>query len=696
MKKTIITTFFSLIIAIVFAFTLSGCETPNPNESISPAVTYTVSFITNGGTDVDPQTVTSGEAITAVTTTKEGHTLSDWYTDQQLTQTYNVETPVTADITLYAKWAVNSYSVNYHTNGGNTMDSVSVAFNDHIMQPSNPTRDGYNFLGWYDNQECSGDTFVFPGTMPAGDVDLYADWEQGEYTMTFYTAGGSYIAPGSYEGGEAVSAPADPTRDYYFFSGWYTDDDYTTEYVFDTMPEHSVTVYARWEYILNTTPYTAFSGSVGVEITGVHPDFTLSPGVLSLPHAIDVDGTNYTVYSVGASAFSGKTGITSLLLTSTEIENLGNSAFSNCTGITSVTFSGSIRTIGTNVFNLINALTTVTIPEDSALISIGERAFASQLGVTSIALPRNLESLGTSAFGGSLSEITVSSLNTHFTAIDNVLYNKDVTELILYPRGKADSTYVMPSTVTSVRTYAMVRCQARFMTFSENLETIGDYAFDSASIVNLILPASVDTIGAAAFMYCGSLIRVVLQSTTPPSYSSSSNIFTQSNNILKIFVPAANLASYQAANGWDDYTEKLEGYDAYSDGLLLKSVSGEYTISGYVGTNGNVIIPDEYNTVPITAIGEGAFRSITYLAGVYVDASIEEIGDYAFYGASSLQFVTLYRSSVAEGNITAIGANVFPVNGSYWVYVYSDSYDDYKNAATSEQQYYNRIQELAS
>lgn len=76
-----------------------------PSDVTPPTTTYTVTFNTNGGTDVEPQTVEEGQTATEPTApTKGSDTFGGWYSDSGLTTAYNFSTPVTADITLYAKW----------------------------------------------------------------------------------------------------------------------------------------------------------------------------------------------------------------------------------------------------------------------------------------------------------------------------------------------------------------------------------------------------------------------------------------------------------------------------------------------------------------------------------------------------------------------------------------------------------------
>lgn len=67
------------------------------------------------------------------------------------------------------------------------------------------------------------------------------------YTMTFETNGGSIIAPIVYAYGDETEAPPQPTKESYTFFGWYSNEELTLPYVFTTMPDHDVTLYAKWQ-----------------------------------------------------------------------------------------------------------------------------------------------------------------------------------------------------------------------------------------------------------------------------------------------------------------------------------------------------------------------------------------------------------------------------------------------------------------
>lgn len=138
---------------------------------------------------------------------------------------------VTDNITLYAKWAANTYTITFDTAGGSEIAPITQDYGTVITAPEAPTREGYTFIGW--DKEI-------PTTMPAENMTVTAQWKINRYTITFDTAGGSEVAPITQDYGTAITAPADPTREGYTFMGW-------DQEIPKTMPAENITLKARWK-----------------------------------------------------------------------------------------------------------------------------------------------------------------------------------------------------------------------------------------------------------------------------------------------------------------------------------------------------------------------------------------------------------------------------------------------------------------
>lgn len=144
---------------------------------------------------------------------------------------------VTDNITLYAKWAANTYTITFDTAGGSEIAPITQDYGTVITAPKAPTREGYTFIGW-DKK--------IPTTMPAENMTVTAQWEINRYTITFDTAGGSEITPITQDYGTTITAPADPTREGYTFMGWDME-------IPTTMPAENITLKAKWKDIEKPT-----------------------------------------------------------------------------------------------------------------------------------------------------------------------------------------------------------------------------------------------------------------------------------------------------------------------------------------------------------------------------------------------------------------------------------------------------------
>ncbi|MBS7577165.1 MULTISPECIES: InlB B-repeat-containing protein [unclassified Enterococcus] len=137
-------------------------------------------FNTNGGSIVEAQIISNGGLISQPSeTTKSGYKFNGWYADSALTTPWNFETPITADTTLYAAWTKNTvpvvnHTVTFNSNGGTAVSNQVVSDGSVASLPTEPTRSGYNFNGWYaDSALKTPWDFETPIT---ADTTLYAAW----------------------------------------------------------------------------------------------------------------------------------------------------------------------------------------------------------------------------------------------------------------------------------------------------------------------------------------------------------------------------------------------------------------------------------------------------------------------------------------------------------------------------------------
>ena len=207
----------------------TGSELTDKTNIPNPTGKPVTVIYKDGSDEYAKQIVQTGEkAIEPDVPSRQGYQFTDWYLDDTK---YDFNTAVTKDMTLTAKWTVNSYTITFDTNGGSAVAPITQDYGTTIKAPAAPTKTGYTFMGWNP---------ALPAAMPAGDMTIKAQWEINRYTVTFDTDGGSAVAPITQDYGTAIAAPANPTREGYTFMGW-------NPVLPATMPAGDMTITAKWK-----------------------------------------------------------------------------------------------------------------------------------------------------------------------------------------------------------------------------------------------------------------------------------------------------------------------------------------------------------------------------------------------------------------------------------------------------------------
>ena len=229
----------------------------------------------NGGTlggssDAIHIIVKTGSAFTAPAS--DGMTRPDGNTDSYFMwldgngNSYEPGASVPADVTeLTVQWTAPTYAVTLHTNGGtiNSGNVTEYTYGVGATLPTDVTRTGYTFKGWYDNENLTGSPVTAIGGAETGNKEYWAKWEINQYTITFDTNGGSEIAPITQDYATEITAPDNPTRKGYTFKGWDKE-------IPETMPADNITVKAQWEINQYTITFDTNGGS---EIAPVTQDY---------------------------------------------------------------------------------------------------------------------------------------------------------------------------------------------------------------------------------------------------------------------------------------------------------------------------------------------------------------------------------------------------------------------------------------
>ena len=206
-----------------------GRFTQSPGAQITGEVigAYTVTFQSEGGSEVASQIRANTPAAQPDNPTKEGHTFIGWYNGES---EWDFETPVTTGLILTAKWQVNQYTITFKPENGGQDIVIKQDYGTAITAPANPTKTGYTFAGW---------DKTIPTTMPAGNMTITAQWQVNQYTITFKPENGGQDIVIKQDYGTAITAPANPTKTGYTFAGW-------DKTIPSTMPAGDMAITARW------------------------------------------------------------------------------------------------------------------------------------------------------------------------------------------------------------------------------------------------------------------------------------------------------------------------------------------------------------------------------------------------------------------------------------------------------------------
>ena len=272
-------------------------------EASTPVTTYTVTFNSNGGTEVLSQTVNSGSKVTKpADPTKEGYTFKGWFKNEALTEAYDFNLDVTSTFTLYAKWEetttpVTTYTVTFNSNGGTEVLSQTVNSGSKVTKPADPTKEGYTFKGWFKNEALT-EAYDFNLDVTST-FTLYAKWEEATtplttYTVTFNSNGGTEVLAQTVNAGASITEPADPTKNGYVFDCWCTDEALENEFDVNSKINSNTVLYARWIEDKTTDSISITKTTAGNEAAVVefayNDDFKDSDFVAYY----STDKTNYT------------------------------------------------------------------------------------------------------------------------------------------------------------------------------------------------------------------------------------------------------------------------------------------------------------------------------------------------------------------------------------------------------------------
>lgn len=487
---------------------------------------------------------------------KEGYIFNGWNTAPDGTgDTYNSSMyyKISTNLTLYAKWTENQYTITYDANSATEGSVPSPQIKSHgidILLSLNTgalERADYYLEGWNTKSDGSGITYILGESYSGNeDIILYAKWHSNTYTLTY---NGNGAEKGTVPNPRKVTPSMMTTIDNnygnlkkkaFIFCGWNTatDGSGTTYYPFEEFaPKQDLLLYANWQAEkaitrdiitdANFTPFGEFIWSdesyntIGIE--AFKDDSRL----------VSIKIPNFICH-LGQSAFLDCKNLESVEIPNS-ITYIANSAFKNCTSLTKVILSDNVSEIGGSSFSGCSALKTIKLPKNFQII--GDWSFADCTQLEGITFPEGLTYLGNSAFMGctnlknlyipkttktilplffldcpSLLSVEIDKDNKNFYSENNVIYN--IANKALQSAQLVSGDFTVPSTVEKVSDSAFYRSKVENVVVSEGVQKIFNYAFKECSNLKTItLPTTINHLGAHLFVNSPNLTNIYYNGT---------------------------------------------------------------------------------------------------------------------------------------------------------------------------------------
>ena len=560
-----------LMIIIIFTVAFTG--------ACHRAEVITISFNSNGGSEVFPVTVTEDSVLPA-NPTKEGYTFTGWYNDLGFPITAITSSDIFISQTVTAHWTVESYVWSFDAQGG-TVDTLSknVTYDDVIGFLPIPERIGYDFDGWFTEINNGTEITVDNAVNIVGNKIIYAHWIPQVVFIYFNSNGGTFESGNAFRGvdyNSLLGILPNITKEGYMLTGWFSEDVGGTEITSETLINftESRNYYARWSasnYNISfnyqnatgnnsiTTKTVVYNTEYGdlpepsrdgysfegwyTEAEGINRINSNQNVMISLDHTLYAKWLCMFTYIISNNEVT-ITGYTNKLsniviipetLNGVMVKTIGNMAFFSSTQLQQITIPYGITSIGDNAFkNCIN-LISITIPE--SVLTIGEYAFSNCEDLNDAILSQNITYIANGLFSrcSSLGDIIIPggviNLGDYAFSDCSSLTSIDLGDSMTNIGSNAFLNCEnllkinIPDSVIEISDRAFYQCKKiAELTFGNSVESIGNSAFwNCISITDLSLPSSLNSISDLAFFYCIGIETINI---------GTSNYFITENNVL--------------------------------------------------------------------------------------------------------------------------------------------------------------------
>lgn len=319
-------------------------------------------------------------------------------------------------------------------------------------------------------------------------------------------------------------------------------------------------------------------------------------------------------------------------------------------GINSIVFSGYVNSLRNYVFQGLNKVKEVSLPN---VCDLDDNSFVDMAGLETVNIGMNTYYISGGAFINcpSLKNLVVDEASDYYKSVDGVLYSKDGTTLIKYPAGKTDRTFVVPDSVENIERYAFEGAvNLEKIVMNDNVTEIGEYAFENCtSLSDITLSSDCTSLLAYTFFNCSSLKNIEL----PDSVGYISDCCFENTSLERINIPTA---LYSNSTGF------LESLPETVRSITVSEGNEYFTVENGVLLSADKTVLIKYPcgaqstsfTAPesVKTIESGAFKNSKNLQSVTMGANVSTINSNAFENCTSLKSAVLT-------NVKAISSELF-------------------------------------
>lgn len=614
--------FVTIAILILAGLILSACS----------GTTFTVTFDVDGQTYLVREVQKGGTAELPQPPLKTGYVFDNWYLDKDVwTQPFKADTVVINNVTVYARWirtvtpVQNTFIISFDSQGGSSVNAIRVKDGETFSLPENPTRQDYNFGGWFLDT-----AFTVPFTTaykPTKNITVYAKWTAVD-SKSYFKRSGSTITEITGNGltAKTIVLPTeiDGIKITALGEGLFRGNKNLTKISF---PKDSA---------YTTIGKECFKDCVNlVDVNVINGISTISEGAFAGCTSLTGINLPTSLTTIAKDTFNGCTALKYANLQMVEVDAIGDGAYSGCKSLLGpIKIYESVKRIGKEAFKGCSQVSAFDI--EDGVTEIGDSAFYNCAKITAINIPDTVISLGTNVFYG-CAGATTAYVGKGITAIPDYTFFRalKLDALTISPLANVTAigqsafayceeleNFDIPSGVTTIGANAFNGCKdITSVTIPTGVTKIEQQAFMNTILLNTVnLHSGVTELGTASFMNCGELVTINGMTNVTKIGSA---VFSACKKLESIVLPAGLTTIKDSA---------------FEDCIALK----------------NVVISDGIET-----IDKSAFSGCVALAEITLPLTLKSIGDYAFEGCTKLNGITLNRdleriSSTAFDNCTAL------------------------------------------